>query len=987
MPAPTPNQFWTLVAESGLVDADRLAALRSEFEIESLSPAASPEAVTEVIAKWLVRHKVLTLWQVRRIVRGDRGPFFIGDYRLLERLEKDAYQGRAKGHLFRARHEPSGRVVLLMVLDAERCRDLEVWTDIVRRTTVANRTAAPMLARTWALEQSGGQRFIVCEDVGGTSLTAELAARGPRPVAEVGPLVLSLARAVAELHRLGVVHGGISLEALKREPVAAAEPATGSVRLLQFPLVADPHVVPPRPVIDTLEGMRGMGTRVAFLAPELLLPGAVYDSRSDVYAIGCVLHALLAGALPCWQGDAERTLAQAAFVGPPPLGPPQVPVEMATLVSYLVARDPAARYQSAAEAADAIAVCLGLPLVSPSLPAQQPFIGPAATASPEPPVAATSPAAAVLSASRPAEPAVIVTPAAPQPRTPRKSGRWIAAGLGFAALAATVAGVLMAVGTRTPVAVSRPSALAAKGGDVADVAAIDKPRVEQPRHVEPEEATPQGRPAARLVDAEDASGAPWASPTSGSPPALQHLPPGSQLVLLVRPADLLASTEGSLFVKALGDRAEQALAALAAACGCPPEEIEFVQAGWQADLAAGPDAVAMGYAVRGTKAFPVAHDEAAQDEAWGKTTPREVDGETIHVSPALAYWLPGADGGRVLVAAPEKLLCEIVAADAARRERATAADWRDRLQATLPPDLEELVGMLDEDRQVTLFGSPAYLLHDGRPVFAGPLAKLVEPLNAVLGEGSAAAALSLHCGDTFYLELDAIPGRSGSARGEAAALADRIAAIADAVEEYCNALDPHPYGRKLVMRLPRMLALLAANVRSGVEGKGVVVNCHLPQHAGHNLALASELALGQTPGAGATVVTAAPAAATQSAVERLTKRISLTFQRDTLEKSIQMLAEEIGLPIEILGRDLELEGITKNQSFGLDEQDQPAEAILGAILARSNPDGKLVYVVRRRDGAESIEITTRAAAEKRGDDLPAMFATSPQAPQEEENPK
>jgi serine/threonine protein kinase len=987
MPIPNPNQFWTLVGESGLVDADRLAALRSEFEIESLSPAATPEAVTEVIAKWLVRRKVLTLWQVRRIVRGDRGPFFIGDYRLLERLEKDAYQGRTMGHLFRARHEPSGRVVLLMVLDAERCRDLEVWTDIVRRTTVASRTADPTLARTWALEQSGGQRFIVCEDVGGTSLTAELAARGPRPVAEVGPLVLAIARAVAELHRLGVVHGGISLEALKREPVAAAEPATGRVRLLQFPLVADPHVVPPRPVIDTPEGMHGLGTRVAFLAPELLLPGAVCDPRSDVYAIGCVLHALLAGALPCWQGDAERTLAQAAFVGPPPLGPPQVPVEVATLVSYLVARDPAARYQSAAEAADAIAACLGLSPVSPSLPAQQPFIGPAAAAAPEPPVAATRPAAAVLSTSRAAEPAVIVMPAAPQPRKPQTARRWIAAGLGLAALAASVAGVFIAAGTRVPPAVSKPPALAAKGGAPADGAAIDKPRVEQPPDAEPKEAALQSRPAARLVDATDVPNVPWASPTSGSPPVLQHLPPGSQLVLLARPADLLASDDGRLFVKALGSRAQQALAGLAAACGCPPEGIEFVQAGWQADTAAGPDAVAMGYAVRGTQAFPVARDEAARDEAWGKTTPREVDGETIHVGPALAYWLPGVDGGRVLVAAPERLLHEIVAADAVGRERAESADWRDRLQATLPPDLEELVGMLDEDRQVTLFGSPAYLLHDGRPVFAGPLAKLVEPLNALLGEGSAAAALSLHCGDTFYLELDAIPGRSGAARGEAAALADRVAAMTDAVGKYCNTLDLHPYGRELVRRLPWMLGVLTANVRSGVEGKGVVVNCHLPRQAGHNLALASELAVEQSPGAGGAVVTEAIASASQPAVERLAKRISLTFARDTLEKSIQMLAEEIGLPIEILGRDLELEGITKNQSFGLDEQDQPAEAILGTILARSNPDGKLVYVVRRRDGAESIEITTRAAAAKRGDDLPAMFATGSQAAQEEESPK
>ncbi|NCA12303.1 hypothetical protein EBR56_10980 [bacterium] len=383
----------------------------------------------------------------------------------------------------------------------------------------------------------------------------------------------------------------------------------------------------------------------------------------------------------------------------------------------------------------------------------------------------------------------------------------------------------------------------------------------------------------------------------------------------------------------------------------------------------------------------MAEDEAARDEAWGRTTPQEVDGETIHAGPALAYWLPRADDGRMLVAAPEKLLREIVAADVSGRKRAAAADWRERLQATLPPDLEELVGMLDEERQVSVFGSPATLLHDGQPVVGGPLAKLVEPLNALLGEGAAAAAFSVHCGDTFYLELDVIPGRSAAAKGEAAALAERIAAVADEVEEYCTTLEPHPYGRKIVMRLPGMIRILATQLRSAVEGKGVVVNCHLPRHAGHNLALAGELALEQVPGAGGMVAGGGAVAAPQSATERLAKRISLTFTRDTLEKSIQMLAEEIGLPIEIRGRDLELEGITKNQSFGLDEQDQPAEAILGTILARSNPDGKLVYVVRSRDGAESIEITTRAAAAKRGDDLPAMFATGPEAAREEERAK
>ena len=44
------------------------------------------------------------------------------------------------------------------------------------------------------------------------------------------------------------------------------------------------------------------------------------------------------------------------------------------------------------------------------------------------------------------------------------------------------------------------------------------------------------------------------------------------------------------------------------------------------------------------------------------------------------------------------------------------------------------------------------------------------------------------------------------------------------------------------------------------------------------------------------------------------------------------------------------------------------------ILAKANPDGKLVYVVRKDADGETILITTRAAAEKRGDQLPPGFA-------------
>jgi hypothetical protein len=303
-----------------------------------------------------------------------------------------------------------------------------------------------------------------------------------------------------------------------------------------------------------------------------------------------------------------------------------------------------------------------------------------------------------------------------------------------------------------------------------------------------------------------------------------------------------------------------------------------------------------------------------------------------------------------------------------------AAEESGGVRAVLPGDLETLVAMLDADRHVTLLGSPHYLLNAGRVVLAGPLAKLADPIDALLGGSLQAAALSIHLGDSSYVELDAVASPDEPAKRLAPALLGRVEGLADTVEASCTALDPDPYGRKLVFRLPAMLRVLAAQIRGGPEGRGVVINAYLPPHAPHNITLAAELALAQTPGTAAPAAAASPAPGPTGALGRLAKTMTLTFAKDNLERSIQMVSEETGVPMEILGGDLQLEGITKNQSFGLEEKDKTADEILRVILAKSNPDGKLVYIVKERDGEEWVLITTRAAVEKRGDPLPPAFA-------------
>ena len=998
MPAPTPAEFWDLLVRCRLYDAGAIDALRGEYA--AARAAEGGDDSVRSIAAWLVARGGLTRWQAKRLVIGNTGPFFLGDYRLLERHEHDG-----EALFFTARHEPSGRVVDLVLLDAKRCRQLDVWTEVVRRTTAANRTTDPMLGRTWSLEQHEGGRFIVCEHVAGVNLADEVERLGRLPAQQAGVIVWQMAKAVAEIHSLGGVHGGLSLDALRREPPPGGVERTGRVRLLQFPLVYDPMLVPLRPLATTDVEVARLARRAAFVAPELLLPGAVCDARSDVYALGAVYYALLAGQGPCWQGSPQQTLRQASFAGPAPL-PDDVPGEIAALVGYMMARDPAERYETAAEAANAIAICLGIAAPPVAVPAADHGSGDSLVGIPDFTTASTpsvSPAGGGSAERRP-----VALPSAADAARQRAGRAKLIGGLLVGLIVAAAAGLVISRinATQRP---RRPAAeVAARGGDAAmpapaavvpPVAPAPAAEVAPRREIEPPpadvgpgstaEATTESRERTPALPPQqvvvDDPTLPWASPTSGPPPTLAYLAPGSQLILLARLAEIATDAEGMLFLKSLGPTAEAAVAKLVTLAGGDIEAIESVQAGWQAG---GPDEVIGVYAVRFVEGRVAPADDEARKEAWGRTEKLKVGGETIYQTDSLSLWAPGPEKGRVLVIAPnidvsQDATLAIKTVDSAKepliasivRDGLAAAADGGPLQAALPGDMERLVGMLDSTRHVTLLGSPHYLLNTGRPVLAGPLAKLADPIDGLFGGAVQAAGLSLHFGESLYLEMDAVATLDLPPDELATEIAGRVDGLADMVERYCTELNPAPYGRVLVMRLPGMIRAISAQMRAGAERKGIVLNAYLPRHAAHNVALAAEIALAQTPGGSAAAPAAAVApAAPKTALEKLAKKLTLTFAKDNLERSIQMVSDETGVPMEILGGDLQLEGITKNQSFGLDEKDKTADEILRVILAKSNPDGKLVYIVKEQAGEEWVFITTLAAVAKRGDKLPPAFA-------------
>jgi serine/threonine-protein kinase len=93
-----------------------------------------------------------------------------------------------------------------------------------------------------------------------------------------------------------------------------------------------------------------------YMAPEQAKNSSTVDHRADLYGLGCTLYFLLAGQPPYPDGNAIEKILRHQLEAPLPLQAlrPEIPTSVAEVVSRLMARAPADRYQSALEAAEAL---------------------------------------------------------------------------------------------------------------------------------------------------------------------------------------------------------------------------------------------------------------------------------------------------------------------------------------------------------------------------------------------------------------------------------------------------------------------------------------------------------------------------------------------------------------------------------------------------------------------------------------------------------
>jgi serine/threonine protein kinase len=266
-------------------------------------------------------------------------------YRLLDELGRGGM-----GVVFRAEHTLLGRLVAIKVLSSHGAEFLERFK---REARLLARIDHPGVCGVMDFGVTPeGAFFLVMEFLDGMTLDRVLLRDRRLPVRQVIAVFRQVAEALAHCHTAGIVHRDLKPEniMLPRTP----EIPPGSVRILDFGIAVStqPDAQAPR---VTRAGIV-LGTP-AFMSPEQATGGQV-DARSDLYAVGVMMYEAITGTNPFEAGDALKTMAAQAHHLARPMAEAapdlDIPPELELIVARLLAKDRAARIQTADELARAL---------------------------------------------------------------------------------------------------------------------------------------------------------------------------------------------------------------------------------------------------------------------------------------------------------------------------------------------------------------------------------------------------------------------------------------------------------------------------------------------------------------------------------------------------------------------------------------------------------------------------------------------------------
>lgn len=259
----------------------------------------------------------------------------IGDYEVLDRLGSGGI-----GDVYKVRHVISHRVEAIKLLRADRTGG-ELPDRFLREIRVLAMLSHPSIARLLTAFKVGDQIAMVMECIEGEDLQTKLRARWPGRAAEGTEYIRQVLSALQYAHARDIVHRDI-------KPSNIMINNEGHAKLLDFGIAFKAND-------KTLTKPGSMVGSLFYMCPEQVR-GEQVDARSDLYSLGVTLYEIVTGRRPFDGGTEFEVMAGHLQEAPKWPGDidPDIPVGLSKALMKALSKDPAERFQSAAEFLEAL---------------------------------------------------------------------------------------------------------------------------------------------------------------------------------------------------------------------------------------------------------------------------------------------------------------------------------------------------------------------------------------------------------------------------------------------------------------------------------------------------------------------------------------------------------------------------------------------------------------------------------------------------------
>lgn len=260
------------------------------------------------------------------------------------------------GVVYSAMHLELDAPVAIKVLRGELTKNEELSSQMLFEARAVARLSSVHVVRILDVARlPTGAPYIVMEQLRGTDLASLIEKDGPLSITDAVAYLRQACEGLYEAHRLGIVHRDLKPENL----FLARTPEGVVLKILDFGIskyiggVGGGLRRAPRSTL-TRSG-RAVGSPF-YMSPEQMRADPGLDARADIWSLGAILYELLTARCP-FEADTPAALCAKVLADDAPslhAFSSSIPVQLDQILHRCLEKDPAQRFQSVAELADAL---------------------------------------------------------------------------------------------------------------------------------------------------------------------------------------------------------------------------------------------------------------------------------------------------------------------------------------------------------------------------------------------------------------------------------------------------------------------------------------------------------------------------------------------------------------------------------------------------------------------------------------------------------